>query len=137
MPTDDLQPNYREGDSWGATAVNALIRRNSAPIVGRGDAGIDVRVADNQIQVSGIPSDRVKWGIVTTAITARSGDTLGKGSVEIYTVTPGTQTAVDSGEKIDVLSISSTTAGVPVNTWVMVIWDDDGQAMLGPVDCGN
>lgn len=73
-------------------------------------------------------------GITDGTITARSGTTPGSGNVKIQTWN-GTALA-DLGVDVPVLSISSTTGGIPTGTYCVVLRIMGAYWMI-TVDCGN
>jgi hypothetical protein len=119
-----------------------LLRRLGNPQYAAGircDGGIDCRqTSDGQIQITG----NFRGCFVGTVepggtITARSGATLGSGTVIIQVKDPMTGDYVDSGMSVTVDNISSTAGGVPENTWVVCSYQDDGTPTLQSIDCGN
>jgi hypothetical protein len=137
----NLQPNFREGDEWGADTLNQIISALQG-------LGVDIRVgpglygrrsASGQIQIS--MASGLKFPFVgtvgTSGISIRSGATLGHGTVHVYVKTPGTQVYVDSGRTEDCDNISSTTGGIPSGTWVVCAYQEDGTPVVTSVDCGN
>ncbi len=80
----------------------------------------------------------ISAAIVTTGgITARSGTTPGTGNITFVYYDTDTQVLTQTGDSTTIYSISSTTGGVPQDTYVMVGKDVNGIWWLISVDCGN
>jgi len=119
----DLQPNFKPGDPWTAAAVNQLVAGQQLNI--RAGPGLTVRQGRGHVQINAVAGDRAKVCIVASGgLTARSGDTPGTGSVELWTVDPSSGDLMDSGIQLDDVQNFSTGA-VAENTYGWVAWDDD------------
>ncbi len=75
------------------------------------------------------------WAKTNGTISARSGTTLGSGSVFLLEVTSTTITV--TSDTLDVVNYSSTTGGIPTDTYVFVQDDGFGNPSITAVDCGN
>ncbi len=75
------------------------------------------------------------WAKTDGTISARSGTTLGTGSVFLLSVSGTTITV--TGNSVNVVNYSSTTGGIPTATYVFVQNDGFGNLSITAVDCGN
>lgn len=75
------------------------------------------------------------WAKTNGTITARSGTTLGSGSVFLLSVT--TTTITVTSNTLTVVNYSSTTGGIATGTYVFVEDDGFGNWSITAVDCGN
>lgn len=129
--------NIRPGDPITAQLLNDIANGRYAAGI-RATGGVTVRqTPGGQIQIAGHFTGCFVGVVNSGGLTARSGSTLGNGSVEIQVKNPATGNYVDSGMAMTVDSISSTTGGVPSGTWVVCQFQDDGTPTLTSVDCGN
>ena len=135
----DLIPNFRPGDDWTAESVNDLIRKQGAPITVRVGPGLGSRVEGNNIQLwmKQIPY-LVKGKVASGGISARSSDSShGTGSVDLWAKDSSTAAYADTGIKVTVDYISSTTGGLTAGTWVNLMARSDGGYEIVSVDCAN
>ncbi len=75
------------------------------------------------------------WAKTNGTISARSGTTLGAGSVFLLSVTTTTITVLTDTQAV--VNYSSTTGGIPTGTYVFVQDDGFGNMSITAVDCGN
>lgn len=69
---------------------------------------------------------------VTTGFTARTGTTVGTGTVTLYSISSGTLTAGTTGVSVN----NWTTATPATDTWVWIDKDESGDWVLVSEDCG-
>jgi hypothetical protein len=131
----------RPGDILSWKWLNNVLKmcRTNQLFLGQG-SGLSMNKIDGigtWVAVSRQPGT-VFIGIVGSAgISARVGNVLGSGPVDLQLKDPTTGDYVDGGQTIFVDSVSSTTGGVPSGTWVTCGWQEDGTGTLLNVDCGN
>ncbi len=75
------------------------------------------------------------WAKTDGVISARSGLTLGSGTVFLLDVS--TTTITVTTDTLSVVNYSSTTGGIPTDTYVFVQNDGFGNWSITAVDCGN
>lgn len=111
------------------------------------DAAIEGSIADLGPGLKGSPTPKGwsiglarldgggHWAKTDGTISARSGTTLGTGTVFLLDVSGTTITVTSDTE--DVVNYSSTTGGIPTGTYVFVQDDGFGNMSITAVDCGN
>lgn len=127
-------------DSIRAVTTNGLIADHNEPITLRTSGGISGRVSGKQIslwldqQVVVLAKGKVASG----GISARTSDAdHGTGEVEIWIKSTSSGTYSDSGMKVTVDYISSTTGGLSAGVWVGIGQYGDGHWEIQNVDCAN
>ncbi len=73
-------------------------------------------------------------GVTSSLITARVGNNMGSGSVDLYTMNSPPAITSDS-ETVTAYSISSVAAGIPSGTYCMVQMDANGNWWITTADC--
>lgn len=99
-------------------------------------AGIDVFRGPGGTTLSVQPPSIGSLGVVTSAISARVGTTLGTGLVELYYAS-STGVATDCAQAVNVYNFSSTTGGITTGLYVWVQQDPSGDWYVTAIDCGN
>lgn len=94
------------------------------------------------IGLGGLSLQSGQLALTSGTITARSGTTAGTGTAYTVTDKAGVLT-VNNGSggaptiTLTVYSLSSTTAGIPTNTYVWIALSPSGAWWITTVDCGN
>ncbi len=127
-PGDELTVAYmNELRDW---AVQGSIMDVGAGLSGTGTPnGWSIGLSDN------LPGRAGFLAKTNGTITARSGTTLGTGSVFLTTISGSTITV--TSETMTVSNFSSTTGGIATATYVWVEEDSVGNFFITAVDCGN
>ena len=133
---EKLLPDFRPGDTLMADTMSQIVRKLTAPITIKVSPPLACRQEGSNVQIWLQSTRHMMPCVVSTAFTPRSGSTPGKGEVELQMLDPSTDDLVDTGVSIDpVYCISSTAAGVPIDTYGNVEWDDNGIPWLITADC--
>jgi hypothetical protein len=129
--------NVRPGDVITAKLLMEIANA-PAPAAGiRGGGGILTRqTSGGQVQIAA-KFTGLFVGTASGTISARSGSTMGSGSIELQVKDPSSGNYVDTGIALTCDNLSSTTGGIPTGAWCAGFFQDDGTPLITTVDCGN
>ncbi len=131
-------PLIKPGDELTSRWLNDVRRAAVEGSIASLGAGLEGSPSPNGWSISlKAPASGASGSVVKTSstITARSGTTVGSGTVDFYERVGSTLTA--TGLSDTVYSYSSTTGGIPSGTYGFAQRDRTGDWWLISVDCGN
>ncbi len=133
IPPAVLKP----GDELTCKWLNALRQVAVEGSIAQLGPGFNAQPTPNgwSIGIGSISGGGGFWAKTNGTISARSGTTLGTGSVFLLSVTTSTITVTSN--TLDVVNYSSTTGGIATATYVFVQDDGFGNPSITAVDCGN
>lgn len=128
-------PQIRPGDEvtakW-AEAIRLAIMQNA--LIPGSSVGVEVTQTEAGTTISVRTLERYV-GVVTEDVSARSGATPGKGTVELYAYSTPDDALRDTGQSVPVLNFASFAGGIPAGSYVWIQEDLDNNYWVISAEC--
>ncbi len=129
-PGDELTTKWL-GELRAWVLRNTIVSISPPLTASQNDDGIAIGIGS---QTGG---NSLSPGLTTSTISARSGTTPGHGNVLLYLLDTTGPSIASTGTTVVAYNISSTSGGIPNNTYVLVSKDTNGNYWVTTADCGN